>query len=73
MAKRNEEVFGIVEARLVKRDCEQALKKIDEGIKWSGYAFLSLFVMAIAKGGGLGRMLKTAGKIAKWAYYLNFL
>lgn len=45
MAKRNEDVFGIVEARLVKQDCEQALKKIDEGIKWSGYAFLSLFAM----------------------------
>jgi len=104
MAKRKEEVFDIVEARLVKQDCEQALKKIDEGIKWSGYAFLALIgmavcmagasidgffgalfgilmiaafgayaicmVLAIAKGGGLGRVLKTAAKIAKWAYCL---
>lgn len=104
MAKREEVVLGITEAKMIKQDCEQALKKIDEGIKWSGYAFLALIamavcmaaasidgiigalfgilmiaafgayvvcmVLAIAKGGGLGRVLKTAGKIAKWAYYL---
>lgn len=104
MAKREEVVLGITEAKLIKQDCEQAFKKIDEGIKWSGYAFLALFgmaicmagasgdgilgalfgilmiaafgayavcmVLAIAKGGGLGRVLKTACKIAKWAYYL---
>lgn len=105
MARREEEVIDIVAVRMLKEDCEKGLKKIDNGIKWSGFSFLSLvvaalfialgngiggaigtilsafclagfagyfvcMVMAIATGGGLGRVMSMMSKIAKWALYL---